>query len=985
VGITSLKEAVQAKPDNFKLLQKLAEIYLSANLIQDAYVAAQQAMGLQPHNVENVLWYAKTMDKIGQDNEAEEALRSAALLQPEDPNLLLQMAQLAIKLGKTDEAKRCADSASMSENLTTEALKDFANLYQTLGLDDQALDYLKKAVESSEHPDADFLYQTAKLCQQSGDLENALNLTQRIISEHPQHVDGYLLQAAILAGYDRPSAALETLESALPIAEEFDNGNASSMGSSNAKSAEIHNTYADILARMGNLPSALLHAEKAVALNPGRLQYRTAAASLASQLLLPDRMDQYTELATIKVKDVQDEDGNGIGQDAMAALFNLKIEKELDDGNFEAARANLEAAASLFPAHPAIITPKLRLLKSQHNDEEVAELLGQFPEIFEMEATAGSGYVRSGDVIGQIQDTIGRANLLVVFEKWKEALDLLKDLAQKYPSNPKVLLNQASAMILCAEEEQRCVEMGISAGNPDLVLSHAGNFELVKKTLLTLKKLSKSVEIERWAKRAELAFSERPDVKVALTLQGGKPGDEAAMIAALRRADQGEKALTMAEELQQSEENFFELALCGLDVDPQQGMLYLQKSFPADGINPKTYGALYLLQKETGDVNGSARAIEEALRHFPDEAIWHLWAGETLNLLAREDEAVQHLEKACELKPGDADFKKELVDQLVRNRQIRKAINILEELSSEYSHDGDVRLKLADCYLMNGENEIALEKADEAAALMPDSVEPLLVKGRIHARLGREDDAEACAKEALERKPASVKAVLFMSDLLRKSNRVRENLSLLDEAVQKTGGNKAILLERARLVERMEGAGEALPLYQKLVEQNPDDAEILADLAGAQAATGDVQSAEKTALLSLGLDPLQSRLHSLVGKLQLAAGQLDQAIQHFSEAIRLAPDELTTYLDLGQAYLNRRENGMALKIYRQAIDKGIKDAQAYVQAGILMRDGKDFQGAENMFRKAAEILPEDLSIKKQLAAVVTLNLVHNSQEANSAI
>jgi Flp pilus assembly protein TadD len=985
VGITSLKEAVQAKPNNYKLLQKLAEIYLNANLIQDAYVAAQQSLGLQPHSVENVLWYAKTMNKLGQENEADEALRSAALLNPEDPKLLLELANLEIKFGKVEEGKKALDAAVKCENLTEQILRDCGAAYQTIHETERALECLKKAVEESDNPAPDFLFQTANLCKQSGDLETALTLIQKVIAAAPAFIEAYLLNSEILMGYDRSAAALETLEAALRIAEDGDEKTAGGTQAKNAQIGEIHRAYANLLARMGNFPSALLHADKAVNLNPGRLEYRVTAASLASQMLMLDRVDQYTDLAAIKVKHAQQETGNGIGQDAMAALFSLKIEKELDEENYEAARSHLDAAASLFPSHPALIKSKIRLLKEQRFGDEAKALLDQIPDISEIETSAGSGYEQTGDVIGDIQETLGRTSILLGFDKWKEALAALKDLGLKYPTNPKVMLNQARAIVLCAEEERLCMEMGISAKNPGLVLNDAHGFEQLKKILLLAKKLTKSPEIEHWAKRAELAFSDKPDVEVAATLLGGKKGDEAAMIAAMRRAGEGEKALAMANELKQTEENFFELALCELDVDPQEGLLYLQKSFPAGEVNPKAYSALYLLQKETGDLSGSARAIEEALLHFPDEAIWHLWAGEVLGGLSRDEEAIQHLEKACALKPEEKEFKQELADQLVKNRQIRKAIALLEEMSSENPSDGEVQMKLADSYCANGEYEIALEKAESAAALMPNSVEPLLVKGKIHSRLGRTKDAEACAGEALSKSPANVKAVLFMSNLLRKENRMKENLALLEGAIQKTGGNKAVLLERARLVDAMDGAGEALPLYKKLADLNPDDPEILADLARTLSATGDIQSAEKSALTSLAIDPRQPAMHSLVGKLQLTAGQLDQAIQHFSEAIRLSPDELGPYLELGQAYQGRREYGMALKAYRQAIDKGIKDARAFVQAGNLMRDGKDFQGAEAMFRQAAEMMPDDLSIRKQLAAVVTLNLVHNSQEANSAI
>jgi hypothetical protein len=36
-----------------------------------------------------------------------------------------------------------------------------------------------------------------------------------------------------------------------------------------------------------------------------------------------------------------------------------------------------------------------------------------------------------------------------------------------------------------------------------------------------------------------------------------------------------------------------------------------------------------------------------------------------------------------------------------------------------------------------------------------------------------------------------------------------------------------------------------------------------------------------------------------------------------------------------------------------------------------------------MLRQAAELAPEDLNIRRQLAAIIALNLVHNAQEASA--
>ena len=52
-------------------------------------------------------------------------------------------------------------------------------------------------------------------------------------------------------------------------------------------------------------------------------------------------------------------------------------------------------------------------------------------------------------------------------------------------------------------------------------------------------------------------------------------------------------------------------------------------------------------------------------------------------------------------------------------------------------------------------------------------------------------------------------------------------------------------------------------------------------------------------------------------------------------------------------------------------------------AALMLRDGKDYLSAETMLRKATELAPDDVNIRRQLGAVITLNLIHNSQEAST--
>ncbi len=51
----------------------------------------------------------------------------------------------------------------------------------------------------------------------------------------------------------------------------------------------------------------------------------------------------------------------------------------------------------------------------------------------------------------------------------------------------------------------------------------------------------------------------------------------------------------------------------------------------------------------------------------------------------------------------------------------------------------------------------------------------------------------------------------------------------------------------------------------------------------------------------------------------------------------------------------------------------------------MLKEAKDYTGTEALLRKSAQLAPDDVNIKRQLGAVIALNLVHNAQEDNTVI
>jgi tetratricopeptide (TPR) repeat protein len=225
--------------------------------------------------------------------------------------------------------------------------------------------------------------------------------------------------------------------------------------------------------------------------------------------------------------------------------------------------------------------------------------------------------------------------------------------------------------------------------------------------------------------------------------------------------------------------------------------------------------------------------------------------------------------------------------------------------------------------------------------------------------------------------------VIFNVHLLIKRGKENEALAVLEQAVNLLPGEMRIQLERAQLISQVYGPSAALPVIREVAQKFSGNANVLSFLATVDYECKDAAGAEKAAQQALRLEPDQAHLHLLMGQIKAANGLLDLAVHHLSEAIQLNPTDVEGYLELGKVYQDRREQEKAILTFQQAIKIAPRDTRAYVLAAAALREAKDYSSAESMLRKAADLAPNDLNIRRQLGAVIALNLVQHSQEAQA--
>lgn len=975
-ALAAIKEACQARPDSLLLMRSLAEISQQANLPQEALEAADQVLQLAPGDVENLAWYADFVAGLGEAGKAVEALERAVQIDPDRPDLLAAMAHWQIISGDLQGARSCLERLRDMDNASRADLRRAAQIYLRLEDPNAALECFERALNCDPEVPADLLFEVAQLYERLGDGEAALELAQRVLEESPENLPVILLQADLLAGLRRPQAALALLERALQIAQSEESGEAGSVKDAEIQAegqrkmlGEIHERFTRLLLQQGSLNAALDHAEKAFEVNTAHAGRCYTAADLALALLQNDRAAQILKSFGNEVESIAGRLPLALlehGNDGLR-LFCLWIEMALETNSPGDLAGWIEEGLDHSPNDARLLAARARVLFRQ----------GDRGEAHRWYKEAQNG-LPSGAVA-----PLWLAQAALEVEKWNEAVAMFTRLAGEKPDEARTHFGLVRALVISAERERLCQALNCrkNAPGPE-ALEHSRRTQF-EDAIHAVGRLANTGEVGRWYARGYLAFAPSLQNVRALASLPAQPDDIAALVSALRVLNNRSAAFQVARRHANQPPVLLQLALCytGDSTNQAEAAEAAKRAVAANPGNPLAFVAAAVIAAQAGDTTGALEAYENALSIWPDEAHWHDAAGD----LCLQNDNLQccllHRKQAAAQDPENPRYAYKLGQACLATESISEAVSNLERSTALDPNQADVWLALASAYHVDGRLPQALEAARKAGELNPSSAEGLLIAGETALAMEQTDLALDYARSAVRREPENASAILLLSNVLVIRGNASEGLAVIESASPAVKSVFPVALERARLIRRLHGPKAALEILEKLARDYPEEPGLLGFLAKTQAECGDLKSAEANAFKALRLNPDQPDLTLLLGRLQRQAGQLDQAVQLLSDAIRMAPENLEAYLELGSVYKERREYLQALQVYRQAMRVAPGDYQAYYQSGLILRDSKDYPAAESMLRRAAELAPENLSIRRQLVGVITLNLVHNKQEA----
>jgi tetratricopeptide (TPR) repeat protein len=171
----------------------------------------------------------------------------------------------------------------------------------------------------------------------------------------------------------------------------------------------------------------------------------------------------------------------------------------------------------------------------------------------------------------------------------------------------------------------------------------------------------------------------------------------------------------------------------------------------------------------------------------------------------------------------------------------------------------------------------------------------------------------------------------------------------------------------ARVVWGQNTSNEMGDLWIQVIPRSPADLAVLFDDVERKKRTEDIAGYTKILLA----DPNNPVRHDHVAMLLLSAGQLDQAIGHMRESLKLDPKSAPTHYNLGLALSVERKLDQALAEFREAVRLDPDHADANNNAGAMLHLMGRRGEAASYYRRAIQLRPDNADARSNLGRLYT--------------
>ena len=370
-------------------------------------------------------------------------------------------------------------------------------------------------------------------------------------------------------------------------------------------------------------------------------------------------------------------------------------------------------------------------------------------------------------------------------------------------------------------------------------------------------------------------------------------------------------------------------------------LLNLENEHKADALARFVEGMSF---EENGEMDKALAAYRKVLDVDPGQIEL---AGQVASLLARQDDfpqAIDVLKDAIKAKPNAAEPLLQLAfiyaKYLGRTDQ---AIDYVNRAIAIDPHNIDAYERLCEIALAAGDEKKALETLDRAAALKTDDATFWTRLGKLYA------------------------SIVFKTDRAPKPEEIARVNDIFKKAAEHAGDDTAVLKDIADYYASTQQIKEAIPLYLRLLELEPDDTNSREKLATGFLITNQREKAVQMLEEIIKQHPEKYQPYDLLAgllddmargferekKKDEAKAAFARAAANYEQSLIVNPERAGPYLHLAELLLGPlKENERAVKVLKEARQRFPQTPEIAYYLAIAQREAKHSQDAVTTFEEA---------------------------------
>jgi protein O-GlcNAc transferase len=174
----------------------------------------------------------------------------------------------------------------------------------------------------------------------------------------------------------------------------------------------------------------------------------------------------------------------------------------------------------------------------------------------------------------------------------------------------------------------------------------------------------------------------------------------------------------------------------------------------------------------------------------------------------------------------------------------------------------------------------------------------------------------------------------------------------------------------------------AIELYSVVVEEDPENAQVLYFLGTAYFQAGNIGKGYDLLIKSLEINPNNPFVSNNLGNIYLAWKRYDEAITSYRRVVRLEPNFIEAYYNLGFALQQQKKFDESIENYNKAIQLKPGFLEAYINRGVALKELGRLDEAIESYNQFIQLNPNNAEVYKNLGNVFKeLNMLGEALES----